>query len=198
MQHPEHLHAGGELLIMPSYQVEIPRTTPQLYITGIYALNVQCPEGTTGDQHDVFHWFYRPGIREEAPTVTLGGSDELDTNAIYGDLGVYEGRERLLAKGLNIAPEIREVYVANHYLRPRLQPDRRHRRLARHPRAAPLRSGAGHAHGAVRGRGVPDPAGTVGEEGSSRHPVPDAVTPDAQRSAHSGSGPEARRPPLFG
>ena len=115
MQHPEHLHAGGELLIMPSYQVEIPRTTPQLYITGIYALNVQCPEGTTGDQHDVFHWFYRPGIREEAPTVTLGGSDELDTNAIYGDLGVYEGRERLLAKGLNIAPEIREVYVANHY-----------------------------------------------------------------------------------
>ena len=115
MQHPEHLHAGGELLIMPSYQVEIPRTTPQLYITGIHALNVQCPEGTTGDQHDVFHWFYRPGIREEAPTVTLGGSDELDTNAIYGDLGVYEGRERLLAKGLNIAPEIREVYVANHY-----------------------------------------------------------------------------------
>ena len=51
MQHPEHLHAGGELLIMPSYQVEIPRTTPQLYITGINALKVQCPEGTTGDQH---------------------------------------------------------------------------------------------------------------------------------------------------
>lgn len=36
-------------------QVEIPPTDPEHYITDLYALNVQAPEGTSGDWHDVFH-----------------------------------------------------------------------------------------------------------------------------------------------
>ena len=38
------------------WQVEIPPTDSEHYITGLYALNVQAPEGTSGDWHDVFHW----------------------------------------------------------------------------------------------------------------------------------------------
>ena len=37
-------------------QVEIPLTTPGHYITGLYALSLAAPEGTSGDWHDVFHW----------------------------------------------------------------------------------------------------------------------------------------------
>lgn len=33
---------------LPSRQVEIPPTTPERYITGIYALNVEAPEAPVG------------------------------------------------------------------------------------------------------------------------------------------------------
>ncbi|WP_448759964.1 hypothetical protein [Actinomyces oricola] len=36
-------------------QIEIPPTDHEHYITGLYALNVLAPEGTSGDWHDVFH-----------------------------------------------------------------------------------------------------------------------------------------------
>ena len=36
-------------------QVEIPPTTPEHYITGLYALNLAAPEDTSGNSHDVFH-----------------------------------------------------------------------------------------------------------------------------------------------
>lgn len=93
-------------------QVEIPSTDPEHYITGLYALNVQAPEGTSGDWHDVFHW--QEGY-DNPPQVTLGGSSaEVDTAPIYGGWGVYEGKDRLLAMGLAVPSETREVYLANH------------------------------------------------------------------------------------
>ena len=92
-------------------QVEIPPTDPEHYITGLYALNVQAPEGTSGDWHDVFHW--QEGY-DNPSQVTLGGSTEIDTAPIYGGWGVYEGRDRLLTMGLAVPPEAREVYLANH------------------------------------------------------------------------------------
>jgi hypothetical protein len=93
-------------------QVEIPATSSERYITGIYALNIPAPEGTTGDWHDVFYW--RQGI-DRPRTILLGGGDEVDTNAVYGDLGVYEGRAQLVAKGLTVPVGVTEVYVANHF-----------------------------------------------------------------------------------
>lgn len=94
----------------PSRQVEIPPTTPERYITGIYALNVQAPEGTSGDWHDVFHW--QEG-RDRPRQVTLGGSTEIDTSPIYGSYGIYQGRQRLESMGL-VLPQTGEVYLANH------------------------------------------------------------------------------------
>ena len=101
-----------EYLVVPARQVEIPATTPERYITGIYALNVQAPEGTSGDWHDVFH--RREGV-DEPDEVMLGGTAEVDTNHIYADLGIYEGRDSLLAKGLELPAGPAPVYLANHY-----------------------------------------------------------------------------------
>ena len=49
-------YSQAEYLATSTRQVEIPPTTPEHYITGIYALNLAAPEGTSGDWHDVFHW----------------------------------------------------------------------------------------------------------------------------------------------
>lgn len=92
-------------------QVEIPPTDPEHYITGLYALNVQAPEETSGDWHDVFHW--QEGY-DNPSQVTLGGSTEIDTTPIYSGWGVYEGKDRLLAMGLAVPSEAHEVYLANH------------------------------------------------------------------------------------
>lgn len=134
-------------------QVEIPPTDPEHYITGLYALNVQAPEGTSGDWHDVFHW---QKDYDNPPRVTLGGSAEVDTTPIYGGWGVYEGKDCLLAMGLAVPSEVREVYLANHTraavpvadsLGARPQPDRRRHRLAGHLRAGSLPAGAGRVPG---------------------------------------------------
>lgn len=92
-------------------QIEIPSTDSEHYITGLYALNVQAPEGTSGDWHDVFHW--QEGYNNP-PQVTLGGSTEINTTPVYGGWGVYEGKGRLLAMGLTVPSEVREAYLANH------------------------------------------------------------------------------------
>ena len=115
-----------------AHQVAIPPTDRQHYITGVYALNVPAPEGTTGDWHDVFHW---QADRERPRTVTLGGSQEIDTNPIYGYLGIYEGRDRLLDKRLEIPPGMNEVYLANHF---RAMLDLLYRSLRRHGRVLNL------------------------------------------------------------
>ncbi|MFT4189805.1 MAG: hypothetical protein QM621_14670, partial [Aeromicrobium sp.] len=73
---------------------------------------VHTPDGTTGDWHDMFHW--RDGV-DRPHQVTLGGSAEVDTNALYGDWGVYEGRDRLVAKGLDVPADVGEVFVADHF-----------------------------------------------------------------------------------
>ena len=101
-----------EYLVVPARQVEIPATTPERYITGIYALNVQAPERTSGDWHDVFHWQDGRGRPRQ---VTLAGDAEIDTTPIYGDLGIYEGRDRLVARGLEVPADMEQVYLANHF-----------------------------------------------------------------------------------
>lgn len=39
---------------------------------------------------------------------------DIATTPIYGDLGVYEGRDRLAAQGLDVPAGMRQVYIANH------------------------------------------------------------------------------------
>ena len=98
--------------VVPARQLEIPPTTRERYITGIYALNIEAPEDTSGDWHDVFHWL--EGRTERHP-IMCGGTDEVNTNHIYGDLGVYEGRANVAKKGLVFPEEMTEIYVANHF-----------------------------------------------------------------------------------
>ena len=105
-------HPRLNIETIPARQVEIPLTTRERYITGVYALNIEPPEGTTGDWHDVFHW--RDGL-DDPVELMLGGTEEVNTNHIYGDLGVYEGRDRVLRKRLSRAPGVSEVFIANHY-----------------------------------------------------------------------------------
>lgn len=99
--------------VVPFCQVEIPATSPDRYISGGYALNIPAPEGTCGDWHDVFH--FPPDAPQRARQVHLGGSDWVDTNHIYQDLGVYEGRYNVLRKGLELPEGMTEVWVANHF-----------------------------------------------------------------------------------
>lgn len=96
---------------VPARQVAIPPTDRRRYITGVFALNVRPPEGTTGDWHDVFHW--RDGV-DRPRVVQVAGVTVADTHALFGDFGVYEGRDRLVGKGLAIPADVREVFVANH------------------------------------------------------------------------------------
>lgn len=98
--------------VTPFRQVEIPPTSRQRYISGLYALNLPAPEGTSGDWHDVF--YSAPSARRTRQ-IQLGGSDWVNTNHIYNDFGIYEGRETVLAKGLELPEGMTEVWVANHF-----------------------------------------------------------------------------------
>ena len=49
-------YSQAEYLATSTRQVEIPPTTPEHYITGIYALNLAAPEGTSGYWYDNSHW----------------------------------------------------------------------------------------------------------------------------------------------
>jgi len=99
--------------IVPAAQVKIPRTSKNLYITGYYALNVQAPEGTSGDWHSPFHW--REGI-DTPEEITLAGEGlEWNTNPIFGDFDIYEGKKRLVQMNLHIDDDISEVFIANHF-----------------------------------------------------------------------------------
>ena len=46
--------------------------------------------------------------------MTLAGIGDIETTSIYGDLGIYEGRDRLVAQGLDIPAGMQGVYIANH------------------------------------------------------------------------------------
>lgn len=92
-------------------QTEIPPTTLQSYITGVHALNIHGDDDSHGDWHEVF--WYPIGVREPPP-VSLGGQGCFDTNPVYGTEGVREARASVVRLGLVVAPEVSEVYVANH------------------------------------------------------------------------------------
>ena len=91
--------------------IVLPKTTPICYLTGMTALNIPAPEGTTGDWHFEESFFGRNGIK---PKIFVAGKNAaLNTHPIWGALGIYDCSRILRAKGIAIAAEER-VYAANH------------------------------------------------------------------------------------
>ena len=103
------VYSKAEYFATLTRQVEIPPTTPEHYITGLYALNLAAPEGISGDRHDVFHW--QDGT-EQPRQVTLAGMGDIETTSIYGGLGINEGKDRLVAQGLDVPVGMQRVYIA--------------------------------------------------------------------------------------
>lgn len=93
-------------------QTVIPPTTPETYITGIYALNIHTDGDSLGDWHDDMFW-HPIGVREPKP-IALGGQGCYNTNPVYGAMGVKEARASVVGIGLFVSPAITEVYVADH------------------------------------------------------------------------------------
>lgn len=93
-------------------QIDIPVTTIENYITGVYALNIPDENGELGDWHHNVFW-YPVGIGDPKP-ITLGGKDPYNTNPVYGNMGVQEAKSRVENSGLKVASNITEVWVANH------------------------------------------------------------------------------------
>ncbi len=90
-------------------QIEIPKTTIQQYITGIYALNIPNAEGHAADWHpDIF---FSPIGSNKNNLVTLGGEGSYDTNEILGTYGVANLAARL-KQIINTDQDT--VYCANH------------------------------------------------------------------------------------
>jgi hypothetical protein len=96
--------------LVKAKQCVIPYTTPNNYITGIYALNVAADDGTSADWHDVYHW--RDGI-DKPRTVAVAGITVRDSNYIFGNYGVSESKHRLERIGIDTGG-VKEVYIANH------------------------------------------------------------------------------------
>jgi hypothetical protein len=87
----------------------LPKTTTTCYLTGMTALNIPAPEGTTGDWHFEESFFGRNGIKPKF--FVAGNNAALNTNPIWGGLGIYECGYLLRAKGIAISEN---VYTANH------------------------------------------------------------------------------------
>ena len=91
--------------------IVLPKTTPTCYLTGMTALNIPAPEGTTGDWHFEESFWGRGDLR---PKIFVAGEGRaLNTNSIWETLGIYECSHILRVKGIAIAAD-EKVYTANH------------------------------------------------------------------------------------
>jgi len=94
------------------YQIIIPDgLSKKRYITGIHALNLPAPEGTSGDWHFI-NAFYRDCQTSEH-VILAGDGESLNTNHIYGYYGIYMCNKALERRGLRAQGEI--SYSANHF-----------------------------------------------------------------------------------
>jgi len=78
-------YSQAEYLASLPRQVEIPPTTPEHYITGLYALNVAARGGTRGGWTPAPH---KKGGAEQPRQVILAGMGGIETTPIYGGLGI--------------------------------------------------------------------------------------------------------------
>jgi hypothetical protein len=88
------------------YQLVIPKTTAQTYISGTQALNI--PDETSGDWH-----FYTVWFSFSSETVMLyGAGQERNTNDIYGSFGISD--KKFIMQQYGLLADTDKVYVANH------------------------------------------------------------------------------------
>ncbi len=95
------------------YQMLIPADlSEERYISGMEALNLPAPEGTSGDWHFVNVFYTKK--QEKISRVTIAGNGEkIDTNPIWGNYGVYICDNALQERGLQAEGKI--SYAANHF-----------------------------------------------------------------------------------
>ena len=89
----------------------VPRTTPQAYLSGVTALNLPSPEGTSGD------WHFLPGPLAPTARFVLAGEHVdafVNTNPLLGEDGVYDCTRTLERLGNSIPPG-ETAFAANHY-----------------------------------------------------------------------------------
>ncbi|CCB80932.1 hypothetical protein [Helicobacter bizzozeronii] len=86
----------------------IPPTSNEVYVSGIVALNIYCPE-MTGDWHSA-----RALMENSFPMdiYIYGEGQKNNTNHLLGDLGVIDGTARLNRMGYY--PQNTPTYIADH------------------------------------------------------------------------------------
>jgi hypothetical protein len=99
-------HPRFNIETVPARQVEIPPTTRARYITGVYALNIEAPEGATGDWHDVFHW--RDRLDMLFRSLTQYGRVYNLNGATVDWLDTPEQQHYLLEQATRMAPHLTE------------------------------------------------------------------------------------------
>lgn len=95
-----------------AYQIKIlGNLSENRYISGMAALNLPAPEGTSGDWH-FLNVFFRDEKTSKVATVA-GDGEEINTNHIFKNYGIYQCDEALNKRGLKAEGEI--SYSANHF-----------------------------------------------------------------------------------
>jgi hypothetical protein len=89
------------------YQLEIPHTTKDRYISAKLALNLPIGE-TSGDWHQFIWW---SDTKRKAKL--FGKKQAFDTTNILGDFGIADRKAEIIEFGLET--EYKKVYVADHY-----------------------------------------------------------------------------------
>lgn len=86
----------------------IPKTSPQVYLTGIPALNIISPKGT-GDWHSATTL----GLNSiQMEYYIFGDNQPFSTNHLLGDAGIIDGTKRL--KEMGYLPQEKPVWIADH------------------------------------------------------------------------------------
>lgn len=94
------------------HAIDIPKTSPERYISFKHALNLRAPEEDTGEWHFLTAFFDEDGAEQR--TAPLAGQDGLvDTRPSLGEVGVRDMAGVLKRQG--VTELTGPVYVANHY-----------------------------------------------------------------------------------
>jgi hypothetical protein len=82
------------------YQMIIPDDLSETrYISGMAALNLPTPEGTSGDWH-FLNLFFREDRARIRRIFVAGEGEKINTNHIFGSYGIYRCEESLKKRGL--------------------------------------------------------------------------------------------------
>lgn len=108
MSAPAHIATEEE--VKQAYNV-LESSTASFYVSGDAAINLQCPEGTSGDWH-------APAVFRDAPMYIPyagdGPSALVNTNPWFGSDGLYDCTDQIKHYYPTLAPTAK-IYAANHY-----------------------------------------------------------------------------------